>query len=266
LLVSQVQWLCFLTIYQNFQLELNDTIPQKHQDIILSEFCAFHLPATVEKFLDPPECPEASPSVQLELKVNNAFFTMLSGLEHIPYWTKYLRSRKPAAAGNRRFMKVLVQRFLDVAPMWDQYFHNPPRDRFMGQAQSATAAVLKCIQFIDVIFSGLSESERQELFPQYLRDQLTVWCRKWARLYPREELGEAAGTALVLLSCERKDFKRVAKPVRRITKGWNSCGLPGCTVVIGLKACARCVWSLGLVMSAKRFHIQMSNRSICMSN
>jgi hypothetical protein len=208
---------------------------EAQQDIIWARFCALYLPATVDRFLDPPAPTNETPDIIEELKLRNAYFEMLVGIQHSPYFTKFMRSQQPTAAGGRRLTQALGERLLELAPTIDRMVRHPPANRpgdFLGFLGNA-------IQLLSTLLTILvKEGERTTVLSQATIDGLKPWILSWLQRYPREFLAEPCRRTLLAFSRDER-YTEEARNVRRTWKNWNKCGLPSCTSTENLRVCGK---------------------------
>ena len=208
---------------------------EAQQDIIWARFCALYLPATVDRFLSPPVPTNEPPNIVKELKLNNAYFEMLVGIQHSPYFTKYMRSQKPIAAGGKKLTQALGERLLELAPIIDNMVRHPPANRpdgyFLGLLGSA-------IQLLSTLLTIFVKEKERTVLSQEMKDGLTPWITSWLQRYPREFLAEPCKRTLLAFRRNER-FIEEAKNVRREWKNWNECGLPSCTSTENLKVCSK---------------------------
>lgn len=222
------RWIC--------QIHRNAQEVDAQQDIIWARFCALYLAATVDRFLKPPVPVNETPDIVKELKLNNAYFEMLVAIQHSPYFTKYLRSQKPVAAGGKKLTQVLGERLLELAPTIDNMVRHPPTNRPDGYFLGFLGNAIQLLSTLLTIF--IKESEQRTVLSQETKDGLTPWILSWLQRYPREFLAEPCKRTLLAFSGDEK-FTKEAKNVRREWKNWNECGLPSCTSTANLKVCSK---------------------------
>ncbi|KAJ7119564.1 hypothetical protein C8R44DRAFT_788408 [Mycena epipterygia] len=221
-------------------LRMIDTQTEENQDLVWSKFCALYLPATVDRFLDPPVPTDATNANEREMMadfpLNNPWHETLVRVQHIPYFAKYLRSSSPIAAGGKRLPQVLSARLAGLAGKWDQYMTAPSsgedkRQYYMAAAGSALQVLCTlCTHFIKTV-------DRSTVIPHATQQKLLPFLTAWGRRYKRQFLGDVSLRLIAYLS-------NVVTPefnaIRKVNKNWDVCGLPSCSVRRELKVCANC--------------------------
>jgi len=211
---------------------------EAQQDIIWARFCALYLPATVDRFLDPPVPTDETLDIAEELKLNNAYFEMLVAIQHSPYFTKYMRSQKPIAANGKKLTQALGERLLELAPTIDRQIRNPPSNRPDGYFLGFIGNVIQLLSTLLTIF--VKASDQTTVLSQETKDGLKPWISAWLRRYPREFLAEPCKRTLLALDRNAR-FMEDARTMRRTFKNWNECGLLSCTSTANLKVCSKSV-------------------------
>jgi hypothetical protein len=179
------------------------------------------------------------PDIVNELKLNNAYFEMLVSVQHSPYFTKCMRSRKPIAAGGKRLTQAIGERLLEFAPTIDRLIRHPPKDRPDDYFLSFIGNAVQLLSTLLTIF--MKERDQTAVLSQETRDGLKPWISDWLRRYPNEFLAEPCKRVLLAIKRDRR-FMEDARLIRKIFRNWNQCGLPSCASTANLKACSRCVY------------------------
>ncbi|RDB22154.1 hypothetical protein Hypma_010751 [Hypsizygus marmoreus] len=233
---NEVERLYRLVAYKNHNAELDEG----QQDIVWARFCALYLPATVKLFLNPPTSSGDTPEMIQELKLNSAYFEVLVGIQHIPYFAKYLRSSKPTAAGGKKLTQALAERVVSLAPTWDRHLLSPEVDSRTGRPGDYFKSVIgSAVQLLSTLLTTFVKEDLATVLSAATKAELLPWLQKWSARYMREFLGEVCLRTLGILSGER-GFNKGVRSMRKVFKNWDTCGIPTCEVTENLKVCGRC--------------------------
>ncbi|KAJ7510040.1 hypothetical protein B0H11DRAFT_2414571 [Mycena galericulata] len=218
-------------------LQRNRMQPQHEQDIVLAQFCATYLPATVDNFLN-NQIVESGPllgnqSMRQEIVLNNAYLEMLVYMQHSPYFSKYLHSSPHGKVLSQTFS----ERLAELGPTWDRNISHPPKDRPDGYYESVTRSSVCLLNSICAAFA--KEVDQNSVINEATRNVLIPLFTRWATLYKGLPLGEASSRAARILAHE-PDIQEATHRVRRHMKNWNVCSMPKCNKRSNLKACGRC--------------------------
>ncbi|KAJ7186828.1 hypothetical protein C8R46DRAFT_280471 [Mycena filopes] len=220
------------------------TIRQHHpsqydQDIVWSQFCALYLPATIDRLLDLPVTTDAQHPAQVQdFVAYNPWHEMLVQVQHIPYLSKYLRSRSPIAAPGKRLPGVLAERLAQVSAQWDAKMIAVPRRD--DEREYYIAAAGSAIQLICTLCTHfINEADRDKVIPKQTQQALLPILAIWGRRYNGEFLGDVSRRLLAYIS-RAPSWEQAFNSVRSSTKNWGVCGLPVCNVRKDLRVCARC--------------------------
>jgi len=218
-------------------LHRNRVQPQHEQDIVLAQFCAAYLPATVDNFLNKKIADSGvfagNKLMMDEIVLNNAYLEMLVYMQYSPYFSKFLHS----SPDGKRLSQTFAERFAALGPTWDRNISHPPKDRPDGYYESVTRSSVGLLSTICAAFA--KEADQDSVIHSGTRDTLIPMCTRWATLYKGEPLGEASSRAARVLAQE-PDILEAAHRVRRQMKNWNVCSMPKCNNKSTLKACGRC--------------------------
>lgn len=211
--------------------------------MIFTKFSALYLPALVNKFIEAPPLPDGIPQETVEeFKLNNCYLEFLSAISHTPYFSKYLRSRLPAAQPGKDLMKIIAQRLIDNAPTWDHKMINPPMDREPGYYEACAGTAIQL--FSTLLAAFIKEPKESPIrISAETEAELMPWLKKWEQRHRKEFLATVCNRARDLLD-QKKSIVQHAQSVRRALKNWNECGKPGCDSTTELKACSRWVGSV----------------------
>ncbi|TFK65283.1 hypothetical protein BDN72DRAFT_860758 [Pluteus cervinus] len=223
------------------------TLPVRKRDVVFSEFCAKYLHKVVDDFIDPPLLGIRGTGYERILgprycELLNAWLIMLCSLAHLPYFVKYLRSTKPAAAPGKDLVNVVAKRILVLA------------ERLDGMDQSDTDidgpvvlyfdAFLNSIPLIYSVYSLSSRSRapgRATIFRKEVKLKLLDYLWKW--MDPehncREDVKAFSEYAYDILTADEERLRQ-ARIRRKEQWGMSKCALPGCKKQQDLKGCARC--------------------------
>ncbi|EAU88671.1 hypothetical protein CC1G_01044 [Coprinopsis cinerea okayama7 len=220
------------------------------QDVVYSRFAALYLPATVDKFLDPPPLPANAPCyIAPGVKLTNEMYAlkgpytdMIIQIHHLPYFAKYLRSSHPNAANGKRFTEVLATRLADLAPLFESRLSPSARNVSIEERTSYKNLIGDVCQLLSSILVDMSkEKDRaQAIVAPATKARLIPFLKKWASRYPREFVGDTTGRTVLLLE-ENIALLKMVQPMRRTFKGSAGCAMIGCPATSNLKACSRCV-------------------------
>ncbi|KAF9016094.1 hypothetical protein BDZ89DRAFT_1075893 [Hymenopellis radicata] len=208
---------------------------EEQQDIILSRFAAFYLPATIERALDVP--PHNSPravtsDIIADMGLINGYLIMLVALQHIPYLTQYLNTGKRLAA-------VLAERLVDLSPRWNDSMRR--RDSRSNQASNDGAdynhEAGNVVQLLGSLCTVYIKEKKDKVIPAPIRERLLPLLTDWARRYRNDFLGVVSLRLYQILTDPA--FKPDVKKMRSRFKNWEVCALPTCNATQNLKACSR---------------------------
>jgi hypothetical protein len=152
------------------------------------------------------------------------------------YFGKYLQSRKPCAASAKHLPSAFASDIINHTR------HNQKLSEKNSQTQITTKFNRSHPQYgaLKILFHILQSFVGRELgLSEELRNQIMVQLQEWRRavdLMDREAVGQL-DNVLALLKPQTSDW--ASKFNRNIGKGWRTCGLAGCLVTTGLKACSR---------------------------
>jgi len=215
-------------------------LTQFQQDALFSQFAALYLPALVDRFFEvPPLPPNASRDQVEELKLNNAYAEMMGAISHTPFFTKYLRSNKPVAAGGKLLIRTIAQRLVEVGPTWDRKMLHPPTDRPEDYYGGIAATVIQLLSTVLAAFIKEPSNSPIHVSTE-VKAPLIALLRKWERRYRVKDLGCICNRARNQLQGQA-DLLRITQEMRRSLKNWAVCGLPGCESKANLKVCSRSV-------------------------
>lgn len=211
---------------------------EREQDIVYHKFAALYLPSLVDSFLQAPPPPPGNPQDLIEeFRLNNTYMEMMGAISHTPYFSKFLRSRQPAAEGGKKLMKEVAQRLLDLAPTWDRKMLNTPVDREPGYYESAAGTAIQMFSTLLAAFIKEPRDSPVRVSPE-VKSALIPWLRKWERRHHSEFLGRVSTRARNQLE-QDQNLTEEAMGLRRLLKNWAVCGKPGCDSSADLKACSR---------------------------
>ncbi|KAJ7629475.1 hypothetical protein DFH06DRAFT_1225825 [Mycena polygramma] len=230
-------------------LKGNGRATQAQQDIIWSRFCAFYLPATVDRLLNLPTPVDAQTKEDHEIVpdfiADNPWHEMLVCVQHLPYVAKYLRSTSPIAAAGKQLPQVLADRLANISARWEKKMTAPTktpdgkgkpyaeekRQYYMSIAGSATQLLSTlCTHFIN-------EPDRNTVISRETQKKLLPILSQWSRRYSGEFLGDVSLRMVAFMS---KKWNEDFDTIRSLTKNWQVCGLPSCGVRKNLKVCGKC--------------------------
>lgn len=213
--------------------------PVERQQMIWAQFCALYLPATVDRYIDPPVIPSKDPADIAMFRIFNPCGDLIVHLQSSPYFAKYFRSQTPLAANGKKFPRILAERIADVAFNLERELRNatttPERVTHLKATLASPIQLLStmCTTFI-------KETDQEAVIPTALRARLKPLMKLWSQRYSEEILGLVSLQVWGAWSQELSDgLAREIKKVRKKTLGWDVCGLPECNVSKDLKACSK---------------------------
>ncbi len=215
---------------------------QEQQDIILSRFAAFYLPATIERALDVPphNSPHAvTPDIIADLGLINGYVVMLVALQHIPYLTKYLKSAKPCAVPGKRLAAVVAEKLVDLSPRWNEAMRrresrpNQPSNDWVNYNNEAG----NIVQLLGSLCTVYIKEKKDDVIPAPIRERLLPLLTDWARRYRNDFMGVVSLRLYQILT--DPTFKPDVKKMRNLFKNWEVCALPTCSATRNLKACSK---------------------------
>lgn len=210
---------------------------EEQQDIVWSRFCALYLPATVERYINPPSITTSNPDDIAAFKLFSPCSEMLVQVQHNAYFAKYLRSQKPLAAAGKQLPRVLAERILELGQKWEPELLNPS-PQINENYKSYLSSALQLLSTVCAVFIKIDNQET--VVPKALKDRLIPLLKKWGQRYRGEFLAEVSGRVYALWT-PSAGMRADAKRVRKRTLNWEECGLPGCEVKMNLKARSKCV-------------------------
>ncbi|KAH6904321.1 hypothetical protein BKA70DRAFT_1403511, partial [Coprinopsis sp. MPI-PUGE-AT-0042] len=223
-------------------------IQQEHdlqQDVIFSRFSAMYLPATVDRFLNPPSLPPglrspvSSPPIEELFQLINPYFDVLVQIQHLPYFSKFLRSQHPSATNGRRLPEALASRLAELAPKLNSGRMLQSHEAFKREYYERTLGdVCQLLSTLLVVYTR--DKDRAGLITPTIKAKLTPYLRRWSQQYHNSFAGDTTSRTIELLN-DHSRLREEFEPVRKYFKGLSECGLPGCSATANLKACARCV-------------------------
>lgn len=245
-------YVCTITfdIYRNLsyvlpQLRRNAMETDEQQEVVWSRFCALYLPATVDRFIDPPEIPSKNPADITQFKIFSPCSEMLVQTQHNAYFSKYLRSKSPLAANGKRLPRIVAERIAEIGFAWEPELRRPTSRDLDERYKSILGSAVQLLSTLCTAFVKVPDQE--SVVPAELREKLMPLLKEWARRYRGTFMGDVTLRVSAAWSPElHRDgwFKDEVKKVRKQALGWDICGLPGCEVTTGLKACSKSVTSI----------------------
>jgi hypothetical protein len=211
---------------------------EEQQEIVWSRFCALYLPATVDRFITPPTISSKKPEEIAKFKIFNPCSEMLVHIQHNAYFAKYLRSKKALAASGKQLPRVVAERVAELGFAWEPELRNPSLRELEEHYISILGSAVQLLSTLCTSF--VKEEDLESVVPKALRDKLKPLLKTWAQRYRNQFFGDVTLRVLAAWSPGVDPvFNDEAKKVRKRTLGWDQCGLPGCAVKTGLKACGK---------------------------
>ncbi|KAF8576782.1 hypothetical protein K439DRAFT_603167 [Ramaria rubella] len=169
-----------------YQLERNRQETEHQQEVIWARFCVLYLPGTVSRFHVPPpidvELDSHSCGIKCDTRILddhklwNAYFQMLVQIQHSPYFAKYLRSKSPIAADGKRLPRVLAERLLERAPVWDHFMLSKASDLPEVHYEIIAGSAVQLLSTLLTVF--VKEADQNTVVPRATREGLVPWLKK----------------------------------------------------------------------------------------
>jgi len=214
--------------------------PEEQQEIVWSRFCALYLPATADRYINPPAITSNKPADITKFKIFSPCSEMLVQVQHNAYFAKYLRSKKPLAANGKLLSRVVAERVADLGFAWEPVLRSPSAGELQEHYISILASAVQLLSTLCTYF--VKEDNQEAVVPKALRDKLKPLLKSWAQRYRDQFLGDVALRVWGAWSPEfdGSGLKKAAKKFRKQFLGWEECGLSECRVKSELKACGKC--------------------------
>lgn len=209
---------------------------EQQQDVIWGRFCAIYLPATVDRYINPPPVTGSNPFTE-SFKIYSPCSEMLVQVQHSPYFGKYMRSKKPLAANGKKLPRVVAERLIERGSVWDEELRTSN-----GTDKENLKSILgSALQLLSTLCTAFVKEDNQDnVVPKNIRDGLVPWLKAWERRYRGEFLADVSFRVLLLWSpLMSEGLQEDVKKIRKQTLGWDECGLPGCQNQKDLKACSK---------------------------
>jgi hypothetical protein len=212
---------------------------EEQQEIVWSRFCALYISATIDRFINPPEIISKRPGDIALYKIFNPCSEMLVATQHNSYFAKYLRSKKAFAANGKLLPRVVAERVAELGFSWEPQLRNPTTEEIDDHHKSILASAVQLLSTLCTSF--VKEDNQESVVPKVLRDNLKPLMKTWAQRYEKQFLGDVSLRVWALWSPELDDgwLSEQVKKVRKRSLNWEVCGVPGCGVKAGLKACGK---------------------------
>jgi hypothetical protein len=213
---------------------------EEQQEIVWSRFCALYLSATIDRFINPPKITSKKPDDVAQFKIFSPCSEMLVAIQHNAYFAKYLRSKSTVAANGKQLPRVVAERVAELGFSWDPVLRNPTAGGLVVEHYKSILA--SAVQLLSTLCTSfVKEDDQETVVPKVLRDKLKPLMKTWAQKYQREILGDVSLRVWAAWSPELDGgwLSEQVKKVRKRTLNWEECGLPGCGVKTGLKACGK---------------------------
>lgn len=223
---------------QALQLPRNAMETEEQQEIIWSRFCALYLPATVDRFINPPTITSHNPEDIAKFKIFSPCSEVLVHIQDNAYFSKYLRSKKPLAVNGKQLPLVVAERIAELGFAWEPELRSPSLRELEEHYISILSSAVQLLSTLCTSF--VKEGDQESVVPNALRERLKPLLMTWARRYRNQFFGDV--TMRVLAAWNPKidpTFRDDAKKFRKLILGWDQCGLPGCMLKTGLKACSK---------------------------
>jgi len=213
---------------------------EEQQNIVWSRFCALYLPATVDRFINPPTITSKKPEDIAKFKIFSPCSEMIVHVQHNAYFAKYLRSKTLLAANGKQLPRVVAERVAELGFAWEPELRSSSSTELEQHYLSILASAVQLLSTLCTSF--VKEDDQESVVPKALRDRLKPLMKTWSQRYKNQILGDVSLRVLAAWSSELDGgwFNGEAKKVRKRTLGWDECGLPQCEVKTGLKACGKC--------------------------
>lgn len=221
------------------QLPRNAIESEEQQEIVWTRFCAFYLPATIDRFINLPKITSKKPEDIARFKIFNPCSEMLVATQHNAYFAKCLRSKNVLAANGKILPRVVAERVAELGFAWEPELCNSSVDVVVDYYKSLLGSAVQLLSTLCAAF--IKEDDQELVVPKALRDKLKPLLKTWAQRYERQFFGDVSLRVWGLWSPELGNgwLGEEAKKVRKRSLNWEVCGLPGCQVTAGLKACGK---------------------------
>lgn len=200
------------------------------------------MPATIDRFLSPPDVKHPDPEVVKDFRLHNAYTVMLVQVLHSPYFGKFLNSESPNASSGKKMAQVFVDRFIERAPRWDSMTQNAPASYPPGYFRSV---IVSCTQLLSSTLMALVKSpEPYAIVTKVSRDSLVKWLRKWEGDFRSSDHDRFILERTIIQLVEPQSTHYInqdVKDVRRKQMGSSVCGLPDCEITTNLRQCSKYV-------------------------
>ncbi|TFK63244.1 hypothetical protein BDN72DRAFT_331973 [Pluteus cervinus] len=226
--------------------------PETQQHIILAEFYAKYLPATVDRFvndaipeLDRVVIPDTSPYAlpPSYYKCFDSFFYMICAVQHESYFAKYIVSRKPVAASRKKVAQnacAAHNRNCDDFLMQADFRNSRAGPLFLAFSALRTVLVL-------LVKEGHGLSRQTQ-------DKLLRLLHRWGFQHYDDDLGRITHNIISTLTnaplrgpfadphecLDSQDVREMLLMKKMLLQERKVCGWPACDASENLKACARC--------------------------
>lgn len=209
-------------------------------EAVWAPFCALYLPATVDRFLDPPTVVNDDPEIVADFKLYNVYSQTLEQVQRSPYFIKYLRSTTPCAVNGKRLPRVIAERLAERAVRWDRAMALPPPNYPPMHFVAMIAGVCQLLSKLITILKDLDRNTNSaDSVPAEAKAALLPFVARWAGRY-RGELGTIFSCTYLFLA--GNEIITLAAPhVRRRFKKMQVCALPECNIEENLKLCTKYV-------------------------
>ncbi|KDQ17032.1 hypothetical protein BOTBODRAFT_30421 [Botryobasidium botryosum FD-172 SS1] len=216
-------------------LARNRLEPEEQREIIWSRFCALYLPATVDRFIDPPTVASDDPEQIADYNLHNAYSEMLVQVQHSPYFAKYMRTK---SSNGKKLSRALAQRLAQRAATWDHRMAHPPPN--LPENYHVSMATNAC-QLLSTLCTLFVKQLNHDVVPHEAREALMPYLITWARQHPDDIFGTIClRTWRLILAVGGSSTLSDFDMLRKDYKNWEVCGLPFCDSKTDLKVCARC--------------------------